>query len=69
MKINSNQTRSLERILNQEFGGGTFLMSEGSDVILVPGATDQIQISQLGNRLQILVNGSDKFLLTESESK
>ncbi len=69
MKINPNQTRSLERILNQEFGGGTFLMSEGSDVILVPGATDQIQISQLGNRLQILVNGSDKFLLTESESK
>ncbi len=69
MKINPNQTRSLERILNQQFGGGTSLMSEGSDVILVPGATDQIQISQLGNRLQILVNGSDKFLLTESESK
>lgn len=69
MKINPNQTRSLERILNQEFGGGTFLMSEGADIILVPGATDQIQISQAGNRLQILVNGSDKFLLTESESK
>ena len=69
MKINQNPTRSLERILNQEFGGGTFLMSEGDAVILVPGATDQIQISQLGNRLQLLVNGSDKFLLTESESK
>jgi len=69
LKINQNPTRSLERILNQEFGGGTFLMSEGADVVLVPGATDQIQISQLGSRLQILVNGSDKFLLTESESK
>lgn len=69
MKINQNQTRSLERILNQEFGSGTFLMSEGAGVVLVPGATDQIQISQTGNRLQILVNASDKFLLTESESK
>jgi hypothetical protein len=69
LKINPNQTRSLERILNQEFGGGTFLMSEGAEVILVPGASDQIQISQSGSRLQILVNGSDKFLLTESESK
>ncbi len=69
MKINQNPTRGLERILNQEFGGGTFLMSEGDGVILVPGATDQVQISQLGNRLQILVNSSDKFLLTESESK
>jgi len=69
LKINQNQTRSLERILNQEFGGGTCLMSEGADVILVPGATDQIQISQSGSRLQILVNGHDKFLLTESESK
>jgi hypothetical protein len=69
LKINQNPTRSLERILNQELGGGTFLMSEGAEVVLVPGATDQIQISQLTNRLQILVNGSDKFLLTESESK
>lgn len=69
MKINQNPTRSLERILNQEFGGGTSLISEGDSVVLVPGATDQIQLSQLGNRLQLLVNGSDKFLLTESESK
>jgi hypothetical protein len=69
LKINQNPTRSLERILNQEFGGGTFLMSEGAEVILVPGTADQIQISQLENRLQVLVNGSDKFLLTESESR
>lgn len=69
MKINPGQTRGLDRILDRQLGTGTSILSEGASVILTPGAKDQIQLSQLGNRLQILVNGSEKFLLTERESQ
>jgi hypothetical protein len=69
LKVNPSQTRSLERVLDQHLGTGTSILSEGGAVKLIPGENDQIQISQLGNRLQILVNGSDKFLLTERESQ
>ncbi|HSE40277.1 MAG TPA: hypothetical protein VLH08_05880, partial [Acidobacteriota bacterium] len=69
MKINPNQTRALDRILDNQFGSGTSIITEGSSVKLLPGEKDTILISQLGNRLQILVNGSEKFLLTERESK